>query len=77
MIVYNLGLWGLFVGKGDLPQFYRLVSRGCNKHLLIAIICRANLLAEHTGDVILMRRKLLHGRALIETEQVNLIVHAC
>lgn len=76
MIVYNLGLWGLFVGKGDLPQLYRLICRGRDQHLLVAIICRAYLLAEHTGDVIFMRRKLLHGRTLIETEQVYLVVHA-
>ena len=77
MIVNNLGLWRLFVSKSDLPQLNSLVSRCRDKHLHIAIICSANLLAEHVSDVVLMRRELLHGRPLIKTEQVYFVVHSC
>ena len=65
------------VTKCDFPQFNRLVSRGCDQHLLVTIFGCANLLAEYVCNVVFVRRKLLHCCTLIETEEVDLVVHAC
>ena len=76
MIIYDLWLWLLLIAEGHLPQFNRLVSGCRDENLLVSTVTRFNLLAENVGDVVFVGWELLHRRSLIETEQVDLIIHA-
>ena len=76
MVVDYLRLRLFFVAESDLPQLNRLVCRGCDQHLLVTIFGSADLLAEHVCNVVFVRRELLHGRSLVETEEVYLVIHA-
>ena len=76
MVVDNFGLRLLgSVAETDLPQLDGLVGRRCNQHLL-ASLSLPHLLAQHIGDVVLVGWELLHGRSLVETKEVDLVVHS-
>ena len=76
MIVDDFWLWLLLLSKRDLPQLNCLIGRCSDQNLLVTIISCPDLLAEHIGDVVLVSWELLHGRSLVETEQVDLVVHS-
>ena len=78
MVVENFFERFLFlVSNNYLPKLYGLIGRRRDQNLLSGRICVDNLFAEHASyKVVMCWIQLFDNSALVEAEQVDLIIHA-